>query len=176
MNFETIIKTRQSCRNYDKSKEVAIEDIKKILSAAAISPSACNSQPWKFTVAQGGAVAEIASATQGMGMNKFTKDVNVFIVISEGAYNKTALVGSKIKDQDYKSVDIGIATAHMCLCATELGLSTCILGWFDEKKIQNLIKTKSRIRLVIALGYAAQDDKLRSKTRKDFSEIVEFIE
>ncbi len=175
MDFQTLIKTRQSVRSYDKSKKVSREDVEKCLNSAMLAPSACNSQPWKFTVVTGEKAGEIAKATQGMGMNKFTDNVETFIVISEGAYNKTALVGSKVKDQDYKSVDIGLATSQLCLQATELGLSTCILGWFDEKKIKTLIGGKSRIRLVISLGYASEDDKIRNKVRKNFQDVVEFI-
>ncbi|MFI3166399.1 MAG: nitroreductase family protein [Bacillota bacterium] len=176
MNYSELIEKRQSCRNYDKNMAVAKQDIEKILHGAMLAPSACNSQPWKFAVVTGEKASEIASATQSMGMNKFTANVPVFIVISEASYNKTALVGSKIKDQDFKSVDIGLATSQMCLLATEMGLSTCILGWFDEKKIQKLIGEKSRIRLIIALGYASENEKHRQKTRKDFNEVVTFIE
>ncbi len=172
MDFDKLAVSRQSVRNYDKTKEVAFEDVKKCLETAMISPSACNSQPWHFTIVKGEKSAEVAKLTQSMGMNKFTSDVSTFVVISEGAYNKTALVGSKVKDQDYRSVDIGIATAHLCLQATDLGISTCILGWFDEKKLQALLGIKSRIRLVIAMGYASEDDKLRNKVRKDFEDVV----
>ena len=83
--------------------------------------------------------------------------------------------GSRRKDQDYRSVDIGIAAANICLCATTLGLSTCIVGWFDEKKLAALVGTTARIRLVISLGYAAEDDKLRAKKRKDITELVKII-
>ncbi|MFI3168288.1 MAG: nitroreductase family protein [Bacillota bacterium] len=176
MDFQTLIKTRRSVRSYDKSKQVSKEDITACLNCAMLAPSACNSQPWKFTVVTGEKAGEIAIATQGMGMNKFTSEVGVFIVVSEGSYNKTALVGSKIKDQDYKSVDIGLATSQLCLCATELGLSTCILGWFDEKKIKNLINTKSRIRLVIALGYSTKEEVATNKARKNFQDVVDFID
>ncbi len=176
MNYSELIEKRQSCRDFDKTKEVAKADIEKILQNAILAPSACNSQPWKFAVVTGEKASEIANATQSMGMNKFTANAPVFIVISEGAYNKTALVGSKIKDQDYRSVDIGLATSQMCLSATEIGLSTCILGWFDEKKVQKLIGEKSRIRLIIALGYASETEKHRQKVRKDFEDVVTFID
>ncbi len=87
MNYTELIAQRQSCRNFDKTQKVAKSDIEKILKNAMLAPSACNSQPWKFTVVMGEKVCEIAAATQSMGMNKFTQEVSVFIVISEGAYN-----------------------------------------------------------------------------------------
>nr|MCU0236966.1 nitroreductase family protein [Acidobacteriota bacterium] len=63
----------------------------------------------------------------------------------------------------------GIAAAHFCLQAAELGLGTCMLGWFDEKRIQRLLNVPAgkRIGLLITLGYAAEGYPLRDKVRKD---------
>jgi nitroreductase len=111
-----------------------------------------------------------------MGMNKFTEDVPVMIVISEESYNKTAGIGSKIKDNDYRSIDIGIATAYLTAEATAQGLETCILGWLDDKKIRKICDLKHAVRLVIALGYPKENYELREKKRKPFEELVTVIE
>jgi nitroreductase len=111
-----------------------------------------------------------------MGMNKFTSDVPVMIVISEEAYNKTAGVGAILKDNDYRSIDIGIACAYLTAEATAQGLETCILGWLDDKKIRKICDLKHAVRLVIALGYPKENYELREKKRKDFSELVTIIE
>ena len=176
MNFSEIAKTRQSCRIYDNTKNIEDEKIQAILESAILSPSACNAQPYHFTVCKGEKAKEVAEATRGMGMNKFTEDVPVMIVISEEAYNKTAGIGAKIKDNDYRSIDIGIATAYLTAEATAQGLETCILGWLDDKKIRKICNLKHPVRLVIALGYPKENYELREKKRKDFSEIVTIIE
>lgn len=176
MNFSEIAKTRQSCRIYDNTKNVEDEKIQAILESAILSPSACNAQPYHFTVCKGEKAKEVAEATRGMGMNKFTEDVPVMIVISEDAYNKTAGIGAKIKDNDYRSIDIGIATAYLTAEATAQGLETCILGWLDDKKIRKICNLKHPVRLVIALGYPKENYELREKKRKDFSELVTIIE
>ena len=75
MNFLEIAKTRQSCRIYDSTKQVEDEKIKAILESAVLSPSACNSQPYHFTVCKGEKAKEVAKATQSMGMNKFTEEI-----------------------------------------------------------------------------------------------------
>jgi len=172
MDFEKLIFQRQSCRSYDPSRNVSEADLRKCLEAARMAPSACNSQPYHFTVASGSLADEVGALTRSMGMNGFTKDVHHFIVISEDAYNRTAAAGAKLKDQDYRSVDIGIATAYLTAQATELGLSTCILGWFDEKKLCDLLSLQNRIRLVIAIGYAKDSDPIRPKKRKDLDILV----
>ena len=172
MDFEALLLQRQSCRSYDPHRSVSREDLRQCLDAARMAPSACNAQPYHFTIAEGETAEAVGALTRSMGMNGFTKDVRHFIVISEDAYNRTAAAGAKLKDQDYRSVDIGITTAYLTARAAELGLATCIMGWFDEKKLFALLDLKTRIRLVIAIGYAKEGDPIRAKKRKDLDELV----
>ena len=172
MNFNEIAKTRQSCRSYDSSRPVEEEKIAAILESARLSPSACNSQPYHFTLCRGENAKAVARACQSMGMNRFATDAPVCLVISEESYNKTAAVGAKVKRTDYRSVDIGIAAAYITAEATAQGLGTCILGWLDSDKIRSICNLKDTVRLVITIGYAKQEDQLRVKKRKELSELV----
>ena len=173
MNFTEIALTRQSCRSYDETRDVEQEKLEAILESARLAPSACNSQPYHFTVCRGETAKAVAAATQGMGMNKFSSQAPVLIVISEADYNKTAAMGAKVKGNDYRSIDIGIATAYLTAEATAQGLSTCILGWLDDSKIRKICGIDQPVRLVITLGYA-KDEALRNKKRKDISELVTY--
>ena len=175
MSFFELINTRQSCRAYDAGREVEAEKLQKVLEAAQLAPSACNGQPYHFTVCRGEKAKAVAKATQGMGMNKFASQAPVLIVVSEEDYVKSAAVGAKLKSNDYRSMDIGIAVAYLTAAATELGLSTCILGWLDDDKLRSLCSLKHPARLVITLGYAA-DEKLRTKKRKELTELVTYME
>ncbi len=175
-NYFTLIENRESCRSFD-SRSVEKDLLVRMVEAARLSPSACNSQPWRFTVVMGEKRDALARTTQGMGMNKFTSDVPAFIVISEEKATLAASIAGAVKDQQYAPIDIGLATAHLCLAATDLGLSTCILGWFDEDKVKALLGNAvgNRIRLIIAVGYA-KSDALRPKKRKDLDEILVFAD
>ena len=171
MNFMEIANVRQSCRAYDETKPVEREKLDAILEAARLSPSACNGQPYHFTVCTGDTAREAAKATQGMGMNKFASQAPILIVVSEQPYVKSAAVGAKVKNNDYRSIDIGIAAAYLTAEAAAQGLGTCILGWFDDSKLRTLCGLDMPVRLVITLGYP-KDDPLRPKKRKDISELV----
>ena len=176
MDFLEIANARQSCRSYDETRPVEPEKLQKVLDAARLAPSACNGQPYLLTVCTGEKAKEVALLTRGMGgMNKFAVQAPVCIVISEGAYNRTAALGAKVKGNDYRSIDIGIMTAYLTAEATAQGLSTCILGWLDDGKIRAACGTDSATRLVITLGYAAEGDKLREKKRKELGELVRFL-
>ena len=176
MNFTEIANTRQSCRSYDAARAVEQEKLDAILASARLAPSACNAQPYHITVCKGDAAKAAAKAVQGMGMNKFATDCPVMLVISEASYNATAALGAKVKDNDYRSIDIGIMTAYLTAEATAQGLSTCILGWLDDKELRKICGIEEKVRLVISLGYAKADDKLRQKKRKDMEELVKVVE
>ena len=172
MNFTEIALTRQSCRSYDPTRAVEPEKLAAILEAGRLAPSACNGQPYRFTVCQGETAALVARATMGMGMNKFAADAPVMIVISEQPYVASAALGAKVKGNDYRSIDIGIAAAYLTAEATAQGLGTCILGWFDDGELRKLCDLEHPVRLVITLGYAKEGDPLRPKKRKDPRDII----
>ncbi len=175
MNFLEIAKLRQSCRNYDPERQVPKEKLESILEAARIAPSACNGQPYLVTVCEGEKAKEVAKATISMGLNAFAADAPVILVISEEAYTKTAGLGAKFKDTDYRSMDIGILAAYITAEATAQGLSSCIIGWLDDKKIRKICSLERPVRLVITLGYAKEGDKIRTKRRKSAEELFKFI-
>ena len=170
MNFTGIAQTRQSCRSYDPIRSIEEEKLNAILEAARLAPSACNSQPYHFTVCRGEAAQAVAKATMGLGMNKFAAQAPVLIVISEMPYNKTAAMGAKVKNNDYRSIDIGIAAAYLTAEATAQGLGSCILGWLDDAKIREVCGLDHPVRLVITLGYPL-NDALRPKKRKEPGEL-----
>jgi nitroreductase len=174
MNFLEIAKTRQSCRSYDESRCIEQEKLDAILEAAQLSPSACNGQPYKITVCHGQAAKEVAASTAGMGLNKFASQAPVLLVLSEMPYVKSAALGAKLKNNDYRSIDIGIVAAYITAEAAAQGLGSCILGWLDDQKIRSICGLEYPVRLVITLGYA-KDETIRAKKRKDLSELVQEV-
>lgn len=172
MEFIELVNKRQSDRKY-APKPVAREHILKCLEAARLAPSACNSQPWKFIVVDDRAkLAEMSEAAIGLGMNKFTVQVPVLVAVVQENMNLSAKAGSIVKSKDYSMMDLGIAVEHFCLQAAELGLGTCIMGWFDEKKVKKLlgVPRSRRIQLLIALGHP--DTPTREKIRKPLEAIA----
>ena len=175
MDFLEIAKARQSCRNFDPDRPVEKEKLEKIIEAGILSPSACNGQPYHFTVCEGEAAKKVAKCTTDIGINKFAYEVPVMLVISEEPYSKMAAMGAKLKHNDYRSIDIGIAAAYITAEATAQGVESCILGWITDEKIREICGVENPVRLVIALGYAKPDDKFRNKKRKSFDELVTFV-
>ena len=178
MIFQELINLRQSVRKY---ADIPVERVKidKIIEAVHLSPSACNSQPWKIIMVDEPELKnEVARATfsKTISFNRFAVEAPVIAVLVIEKAKLIAQIGGSIKNMEYPQIDIGIAAAHFCLQAAELGLGTCMIGWFDEKKIRQLlnIPEKRKIGLVITLGYPPEDYKLRKKIRKPLDEICRF--
>ncbi len=173
--FLELVQARQSDRAYDKTRPVEQEKLERILEAARLAPSACNAQPWHFTVITDPVLSrEVGKATAGLGMNKFAKDAPVHILVTEESANFTSFLGSKIKDKYFPLVDIGIAAAHLSLAAEAEGLGSCILGWFDEKTIKSLvgIPENKRLLLDITIGYPVKSK--RPKSRKKTEKVISY--
>jgi len=175
-SFLELVQHRQSDRAY-LDKPVETEKINRILEAARLAPSACNSQPWKIIVVTDPEkrlqVAD-ATASKLLSMNHFTKQAPVQLVVIEESGNFNSSVGGWAKDKHFPHIDLGIVAAHISLAAQDEGLGSCIIGWCDEKKVKKVldIPKNKRVMLVILLGYSSQP--LREKKRKSKEEIVSY--
>ena len=180
MDFNKLIITRQSVRRY-AATAVEPEKLSKCLEAARLAPSASNSQPWKFIVVdQEPLRTEVAKATFSdiKLINKFTVQAPVLVVIVMEKAKLITRLAMMVKKKEWPLIDIGITATHFCLQATELGLGTCMIGWFEEDKIKKLLQIPSdkSIGMIISLGYAVEEYPLRTKIRKPIEEIVRYNE
>jgi len=170
MEFNDLLHHRQSVRAY-AAQSIEQEKLDQLVEAVRLSPSASNSQPWKLILVTEPSLKEqVAQATYSslVSFNKFVPQAPVIAVLVMEKSKIVTQIGARLKGRDFPLIDIGIAAAHFCLQATELGLGTCMLGWFDEAAVQGLLQIPKhkRIGLLISVGYAAPGDWLRTKNRK----------
>lgn len=170
MHFSDLITRRQSVRQYT-DRPVEQEKLDLLIEAVRLAPSASNSQPWKLImVTEPMLKDQVAKATYStlVAFNTFVPQAPVLAVLVIEKPKVITQIGAMLKNRDFPLIDIGIAAAHFCLQAAELGLGTCMLGWFDEAKVRKLLQIPKhkRIGLLISLGYAAPDDSVRKKIRK----------
>ncbi|TAL58976.1 MAG: nitroreductase [Bacteroidetes bacterium] len=163
-----LIVSRQSDRKYS-SKPIEKEKLDRIIEAARMAPSACNAQPWKFIIVTDPLlrekIAEAASARL-LGMNSFVNQAPVLVVVIREQPNMSSKVGGTIKNKDYSLIDIGITSENICLQAKAEGIGSCMIGWFDEKMLREIldIPGSKRVELIITLGYSESTP--REKKRK----------
>jgi nitroreductase len=74
----------------------------------------------------------------------------------------------------WATIDTTIALENMLLTATSLGIGTCWIGSFDEKKIKEKLGVPENWKIValISLGYPAENPDARKK--KDKTELFSF--
>ena len=173
--FLEILTQRQSVRGYS-DKAVEPEKLARCLEAARLSPSACNAQPWKFIVVDDPQLKDQVAGYTISGplvpMNHFTRQAPLLVVIVRESPNLTSKIGAMLKDKPYTLMDIGIVALQFCLQATAEGLGSCIMGWFNEKRVKELlhIPKSKRAELIVTLGYPSSQT-LRPKVRKQIDDI-----
>ncbi|MFA6507284.1 MAG: nitroreductase family protein [Treponemataceae bacterium] len=175
MELTRLFKERRSVRSYDP-RPVEREKLEELAEAFRLAPSACNSQPWRIIFVEESALKdEVARATfsGAINFNRFAVGAPVLAVLVIEQPRLTAKIGAVVKSRDLPLLDVGIAASQFVLRACELGLGTCMLGWFDERKIRTLlgIPRGKRLALVITIGYPAVNVAVREKERKPLDEV-----
>ncbi len=159
MEINSVIAARSSVRSYT-AEPVETHAITSCLEAARLAPSACNAQPWHFVVVTApetrDELARLSLAPGGV-MNRFVAEAPVIVAVVAERPNITSQIGAALKNKPFYLIDIGIAAEHFCLQAAELGLGTCMIGWFAERKVRRLldIPRGRRTVLLITLGRPA---------------------
>jgi len=174
MKFLDLVKARQSVREY-LNKSVEREKIERCLEAARLAPSANNSQPWRFIVIDDPKLKEAVARetfSRLISFNSFSLQAPVLILLISERPSFFSRIGGAIKDKQFNLIDIGIAAEHFCLQATEEGLGTCILGWFNENEVKKLlnIPQSKRVELIITMGYPSSNE-ICPKERKEMNQI-----
>jgi nitroreductase len=177
MSFMQLAQARRSVRRY-LDKPVEREKLERCLEAARLAPSASNAQNWHFIVVDEPELKN-AVARQTIApfrsFNTFTDQAAVLVVVVTEKPAAMVRAAWRVFGRDYGLIDIGIASEHLCLQAVEEGLGTCMLGWFDEKKVKGLlgIPAGPRVDLIIAVGYP-EDSGAQPKRRKPIGKIVSY--
>ena len=175
-DFLELAQARQSCRNFS-DKPVEHEKLLKCLEAGRLAPSACNSQPWSFVVAESEeVVSEVAKCGQQLGFNPFLSKAKAFIIVLEEHAFLRSTISGIIDSQYFAKWDLGGAIVQICLEAQSQDLGTCIIGIYDRVKLCEIlsIPTDKQFAALIAVGYPA-DDKIRKKDRKSMEDIAKFV-
>jgi len=175
-DFLRLAEERQSDRKYH-DKQVEKEKLLRCLEAARLAPSACNAQPWTFIVVNDKELKDaVARETSGgvLPLNHFTRQAPLLVVVVLEKPNITCRFGEIVKDKKFTIMDLGISASHFCLQAASEGLGSCMIGWFNENKVKELlnIPKDKRPMLIITLGYPA--GKKRKKIRKKPDDVIRY--
>jgi len=151
------------------------KDLKAIFEAARLSPSACNSQTWRFIAVTGAQVIQrlCKEAMRPVVSNRWLDQAPLVIVGCSQLDIVANRIGARITGIEYYQIDLGIAMEHMVLKATELGLGTCWIGWFKEKRVKQILGIPDGVKVsaLLAVGYP-KDEHKKKRSRKPIEKIV----
>jgi nitroreductase len=174
-SFDELVKERRSVRKY-LDKPVEREKLSQFLESARLAPSACNAQPWRYVVVDDKPLKEQVT-DKGLGgavSNSWAKTAPVMIVVCSTKDLFTHKVGEAVQGVQFHLIDLGLSMEHFVLKATELGLGTCYIGWFNEKPIKKILNLPAswKVECLITLGYP---ETIPDPTpRKPMNEIIRF--
>ena len=157
MNTSEAIRSRRSIRKYQAGAAIPKEDIKQILEAAMMAPSACNTRPWEFVVIENRETLEkIMKAHPYVSMLK-TASLAIMVCakpelqkgISEGFFPQ----------------DCAAAAQNILLSAKALGYGTCWCGVYPHEHVvqamKEIVGVDSTPFNIIALGVADDEPAAR---------------
>ena len=156
MTVSEAIRKRRSIRKFKPGATVTDEQIKLMLEAAMLAPSACNTRPWEFIVVKDREkLNKIKKAHPYTGMLE-TASIAIIICALPETQQQPIMSG-------YFPQDCGAATENILLQAVELGLGTCWCGVYPKEEriaeirsILNICETKLPF-CVIAVGVPDED-------------------
>jgi len=162
-----VISKRASVRAFDSSKTVSRDQIEAILEAACSAPSAMNTQPWRFYIAE--TADEKRNVMDAMSAhNAWANEAYAFIILLADlrtAYNPN--------ERKYY-IDIGLCLENLLLEAVNQGLAACPCSAFDSDKLYKLLNIPEHLEplIIVPIGYEANGNTLE-KLRKKYGSVIE---
>ena len=122
--METVIESRRSVRKFQNGTQVTREQLERLLKAAMMAPSACNSRPWEFiAITKRKILDEIVRIHPFAAMCSTATAAIVVVAIPQSG-----------KPEGYFPQDCAAATQNILLEATEMGLGTCWCGVYPREE------------------------------------------
>lgn len=175
-SFLELAKERKTTLDFSMRK-VSQQNLKKILEAGRWAPSVANMQPWNFIIID--KRKDIEKAMKSVVYGDFYTDpallVGIVLVGDRSLYYDHYF--KNLKDirvlDSYMSV--GMAAQNMCLMATELGISSCILSP-DPVVFGKQIKVgkRDKVMLLVGFGYEAKSAFQKKKERMSLNDIISY--
>ena len=174
MELQIVLEKRRSIRKY-VDQPVSDEDLHKIIQAAILAPSWKNSQVTRYYIAT--SVETLQKVKEALPeFNQHNVENAPILIVSTIVLDRSGFErngnASNELGNGWGYYDCGMHNMNLLLKATELGLSTLVMGIRDAQKIREIfdIPSNESIVSVIAVGYS--DFEVEMPQRKQFEDIV----
>ena len=149
MDFIQLARSRYSCRKY-KQQSVEDDKLNYVLEGGRVAPSAANHQPLFFVVVKDENIENLWSCYS----REWLRSAPVCIVICSD-HSKS---WKRADGKDSADIDAAIATDHITLAATSIGLATCWVCNFNKQKLTEILNLPDHVEPVVLLPLGYPDD------------------
>lgn len=146
----------------------------RLLEAACWAPSAGNLQPWYFYVVVNEDLKKrLAAACYDQHQ---VAEAPALVVVMADPAKSNDRYGER-GAQLYCLQDTAAATQNMLLAAEGLGIASCWVGAFDERRVQELVEAPPRLRAVaiVCLGYSNEQNYDNVKERYRMADVARIL-
>ena len=179
MEFQKVLETRRSVRKYDPNVSVTREQMEELIRAAQEAPSWKNSQTGRYYCVLSEEIVNKIRKNCLPDAGNAGKSEHAALIITTFIHDRAGFQKDGSADNElgngWGCYDLGLQNANLILKATDLGLSTLIMGLREADKLREIlsIPETETIAAVIAVGKAAEDP-IRPH-RKPIEEIAKFF-
>lgn len=170
MEFTEVVKNRYSCKKYD-GKQISAEQLDAVLQAGRLAPTAKNLQGQRIYVVQSAeGLAKIDELTP------YRYGAPTVLVV---AFDKNSVFVYPGEEVNSGVEDASIVATHMMLAATNTGVDSCWLNFFDPAAVAKAfdLPENEQVLMLLDLGFAAEGfAPLPNHTsRKQLEETVKYL-
>ena len=179
MEFQTLIENRRSVRKYNSHTNVTKEQIQQLVQAALEAPSWKNTETGRYYCVLSEEIVNKIRENCLPGARNAEKSEHAALIVTTFVHNRAGFQTDGTPDNElgngWGCYDLGLQNANLILKATDLGLSTLIMGLREADKLREIVSIPETetIAAVIAVGKAAEEP--TRKPRKSLDEIAKFF-
>ncbi len=177
MELSKVMHTRRSVREYI-NKPVEQEKLREVISAAQLAPSWKNSQVSRYYVVTGEEkLAEVKDALSPYNQKNMADApalIVTAIVLNRSGYEKDGTPTNELGN-GWGFYDCGLQSMNLLLKATELGLSTLVMGIRDNEKIKKILGIPETEAVVSVIGVGYSNAVPAMPKRKEIDDIAKFF-
>jgi nitroreductase len=177
MELQSALENRKSIRSY-LSKDVEPEKLTALIEAASLAPSWKNSQTARYYVIHTPEKLEQIRATLPEFNRKNCEQAPALIittvVLNRSGYERNGEPTNELGN-GWGFYDCGLGSMALLLKATELGLSTLVMGIRDAAKISEILEIPENEAVVSVISVGYSDDDPERPARKPVEKLAHFF-
>lgn len=179
MDFQTLIETRRTVRKYSPETDVTREQILEMVRAAQEAPSWKNTETGRYYCVLSEDMKLKLRQECLVYANNDAKTEHAALIVTTFVHNHAGFQTDGTADNEigngWGCYDLGLQNENLILKATELGLSTLIMGLRDADKIRELLSIPEEETIVSVIAVGKADEEPSRPRRRELDEVLKFF-